>query len=489
MEANEQKTHHTLSYDDEEDTFVLTTKQKQQLQRNEYLESLTKEQLKIEAKRRGQKTLGTKSELLQRLGYKMSLRHSSSLNNVRQSSSQKMKMSSSSPNGSLANFGKATERQRLKKERESLKLWTHPILTLKYSFLEMSTLFQIYKRSLLNHKKTISFLLVLLTGFFTLWYIPGNHQVYVELIRKNAFFVMYWVGLGVISSIGLGTGLHTFILYLGPHIASVTLAAYECGSLDFPSPPYPDDIICPDNPTPGFVPSLWSIMSKVRLESFLWGAGTALGELPPYFMAKAARLSGYDPDDDEDFQEFEELQKKKEHGEKLSTFENLKLGMERIVERVGFLGILACASVPNPLFDLAGITCGHFLVPFWTFFGATLIGKAVIKMHLQKIVVIVAFNEVLIEKAVDLLEFIPVIGKKFQEPFKSFLQNQKEKLHRGKTANPPKGNLLQKVFEVFVVGMVLYFILSIINSLAQSWHKRIHKKSSKKQQRKIAKEN
>ena len=128
------------------------------------------------------------------------------------------------------------------------------------------------------------------------------------------------------------------------------------------------------------------------------------------------------------------------------------------------------------------------MVPFWTFFGATLIGKAVIKMHLQKVVVIVAFNEILIEKAVDLLEFIPIIGKKFQEPFKSFLQNQKEKLHRGKTANP-KGNLLQKVFEVFVVGMVLYFILSIINSLAQSWHKRIHKKSSKKQQRKVNKEN
>ena len=40
-------------------------------------------------------------------------------------------------------------------------------------------------------------------------------------------------------------------------------------------------------------------------------------------------------------------------------------------------------QVPNPLFDLAGITCGHCLVPFWTFFGATLIGKAIIKMHLQ----------------------------------------------------------------------------------------------------------
>jgi vacuole membrane protein 1 len=91
-------------------------------------------------------------------------------------------------------------------------------------------------------------------------------------------------------------------------------------------------------------------MSKVRLESFLWGAGTALGELPPYFMARAARLSGYDPDDAEDLQQFEELQKKRELGEKLNLFEKLKLGMEKIVERVGFFGILACASVSQTYF-------------------------------------------------------------------------------------------------------------------------------------------
>ena len=54
--------------------------------------------------------------------------------------------------------------------------------------------------------------------------------------------------------------------------------------------------------------SIWAIMSKVRIEAFCWGAGTALGELPPYFMARASRLSGYDPDDDED--EFQELQEK-----------------------------------------------------------------------------------------------------------------------------------------------------------------------------------
>jgi vacuole membrane protein 1 len=39
-------------------------------------------------------------------------------------------------------------------------------------------------------------------------------------------------------------------------------------------------------------------------------------------------------------------------------------------------------QIPNPLFDLAGITCGHFLVPFFIFFSATAIGKAIIKTHI-----------------------------------------------------------------------------------------------------------
>jgi K+-sensing histidine kinase KdpD len=141
----------------------------------------------------------------------MSLRHSSSLNNVRQSSSssssqsQKMKNSNSSPNGSLAKVnggGNSGDRERLKRERESIKLWIHPILTIKYCVLEITTLFQIYKRSVLNHKKTLVFIAAILAAFFAMWYIPGKHQVYVEIIRKNAFFVTYWVGLGVISSIG-----------------------------------------------------------------------------------------------------------------------------------------------------------------------------------------------------------------------------------------------------------------------------------------------
>lgn len=93
----------------------------------------------------------------------------------------------------------------------------------------------------LEHKLWIAILVGLIAVLSTLYHVPGNHQIIVTAIRENLWFVTYWVGLGVLSSVGLGTGLHTFLLYLGPHIASVTLAAYECNSLDFPSPPYPDE--------------------------------------------------------------------------------------------------------------------------------------------------------------------------------------------------------------------------------------------------------
>lgn len=44
-----------------------------------------------------------------------------------------------------------------------------------------------------------------------------------------------------------------------------------------------------------------------------------------------------------------------------------------------------------------------------------------------------------------------------------------------------QGNLIGKLFEVFVMLMVLYFVLSIINSLAQSYHKRLQKIKAQKE--------
>jgi len=195
-----------------------------------------------------------------------------------------------------------------------------------------------------------------------------------------------------------------------------------------------------------------------------------------------------------------------------------------MVERVGFFGILACASVctrglsllgigflsnsllffkfsqiPNPLFDLAGITCGHFLVPFWTFFGATLIGKAIIKTHLQQLTVIVAFNENLVSKLVTALAKVfpsifllscntkclnfnfyvifqvPIVGSRLQEPLEQLLKSQKAKLHSKEGKEPSEGgSILASLFEKLVMAMVIYFVISIVNSLAQNYHQRLH---------------
>ncbi|XP_055593659.1 vacuole membrane protein 1-like isoform X2 [Uranotaenia lowii] len=385
-------------------------------------------------------------------------------------------------NSQQSNRAVTSNDKRNQTKTNTLVLWKSPLKTLKYAVLELWFLLQSYGRSLLKHKRLLISSVFLLFVLLVLCFIPGKHQTLLQLVKTKGFFVVYWIGLGVLSSVGLGTGLHTFLLYLGPHIASVTLAAYECNSLDFPEPPYPDEIICPENVKSTIVPTMWSIMSKVRLEAFLWGAGTALGELPPYFMARASRLSGTENDELENLQEFEELQKRKAHGEKLSLFERGKLAMEKFVEKVGFLGILLCASIPNPLFDLAGITCGHFLVPFWTFFGATMIGKAVIKMHIQKIFVIIAFNENLVDTAVDMIVHLPVVGKTLQGPLKAFLQNQKDKLHRESPKIPNSQNVIQNLFEYFVICMFFFFFVSIINSLAQSHQNKLvnTKKHSKK---------
>jgi len=402
-----------------------------------------------------------------------------------------LKMATDSPKrskrkrGRRRNSADEVKKTELKHEQENIVLWRKPLITLYYFVLESITLICEYAKKLMNNLHILIPIVIFVLSVYGLTLVEGAHQVYFEMIEKQVLWCGYWVGLGIMSSVGLGTGLHTFLLYLGPHIARVTLAAYECGTTDFPEPPYPSTIECPDDATDSSSSSasattaaavtLWSIMSKVRVEACMWGAGTAIGELPPYFMARAARLSGQ-AIENEDFEELEELLEEKEKSS-LSLFDRAKLGVHSLIKRVGFFGILACASIPNPLFDLAGITCGHFLVPFWTFFGATLIGKAIIKMHIQQIFVILLFTKQTVEIAMDLILHLPKFGPQLQQPLKDFLESQKAKLHKPADAASAtagkKDSLLGWLLEKFVLLMVVYFVVSIVNSMAQSYHKRI----------------
>ncbi|XP_070205540.1 vacuole membrane protein 1-like isoform X2 [Littorina saxatilis] len=439
----------------------------------ENFKNYTVVQLRNILKSYGLPTRGRKAELVERVRRQ----NMAAARTKGESSSRHRTTSDSNGTHKSKSNGANAERKRVQEmdriEREKLVLWKRPLVTLQYAVLELCLLARDFGIRLYHRKKTVALVALALLLCYMAYHLEGPHQSVIVQLEKRLLWYSYWVGLGILSSVGLGTGLHTFLLYLGPHIASVTLAAYECKSVDFPEPPYPNEVLCPEEE--GEAMSMWIIMSKVRMEAIMWGAGTAIGELPPYFMARTARLSGTDMEDDE-FEELEELMhEKKEHPNELGLMERAKLSVHSMVHRAGFFGILACASIPNPLFDLAGITCGHFLIPFWTFFGATLIGKAIIKMHIQKMFVIFLFSVHHVEKVIQLMGVIPRVGQSMQAPFREWLEKQRQKLHHkaGTQQAEGGGSILSWVFEKLVMVMVVYFVLSIINSSAQSYHKRL----------------
>lgn len=350
-----------------------------------------------------------------------------------------------------------------------LVLWRRPFTTLFYFTRELLVHMNTICSGLYNYYSFVLLLSLFIVSIVILSYISGPHQPMLQQFVEKTEWCLYWLGLGILSSIGLGTGLHTFLLYLGPHIASVTLAAYECGSLNFPEPPYPNKILCPSVVDPRWATNMLNIMQKVYLEAIMWGAGSAVGELPPYFIARAARLSDSNTSDSNDAQ-IEDDQKLPEIS---TTSNNLELAVKNIIEKVGFFGILACASIPNPLFDLAGIMCGHFSVPFWKFFGATLIGKAIIKMTIQKLFIIIALNETLFTKFLNIISYVPCLGNTFKSGLSKFLTRQKEKLHRPLENGNQESGVIEKIFQYTVIFMTGYFVISIVNSFAKNYYKRM----------------
>tara|TARA_Y100000748_G_scaffold171231_1_gene143404 strand:- start:7966 stop:8682 length:717 start_codon:yes stop_codon:yes gene_type:complete len=140
----------------------------------------------------------------------------------------------------------------------------------------------------------------------------------------------YWLCLGILSAIGIGTGMPTGALYLFPHIASLT-SSPNC-------------------------------IYHAILPTLSWGFGTALGEIPPYFMAQS-------------------LQDR-------PAVVSMTNDMKPYIERYGATGVFLMACYPNLTFDACGIVCGLINMPAWQFFVATAAGKTLVKAPLQSLAVV-----------------------------------------------------------------------------------------------------
>ncbi|KAM3290591.1 vacuole membrane protein KMS1 isoform X1 [Capsicum chacoense] len=376
------------------------------------------------------------------------------------------------------------------RELEHLSLTNQPLKTVK--FFSLAVLKCLQQFSVNTIKCSCLVVIVLATAGGILLLTRGRvYEVTLQPVLEILSYLrfgLWWLVLGVASSIGLGSGLHTFVLYLGPHIALFTIKSVSCGRVDIKSAPY-DTIQLRSGPSwldkdcsefgpplfslPGDRVPLTSILNQVQLEAILWGIGTALGELPPYFISRAARISGSDCE----LMEGLDSASKEDSGIISNHLRQIKKWLLSNGQYLNFFTILVLASVPNPLFDLAGIMCGQFGIPFWKFFTATLIGKAIIKTHIQTAFIISVCNNQLL----DLIEnqLFRVLG--LIPGFASFLPSIISKLQTARekymAASPPVSGVKAKKWDLSLVSvwntvvwlMLLNFSVTIVNTTAKGY--------------------
>jgi len=365
---------------------------------------------------------------------------------------------------------------------KELSLVRSPGRTLYYFFSFVYEFISAFVHGIVTHPIVIYLLIPVILIYFVVDNLDGAHQVFVTEMEHQIMLIVWWVGLGVLSSVGLGTGLHTGLLFLFPHIFKVCMAASSCLSVDFNSREMwfssdPTLFVCREQGTNSV--AFVDIFQKVAWPCFLWGTGTALGEIPPYAISRAAKMAGNTND------EFEEIKNSKSNWQVL---DNMKMWMVGFLQRNGFLGIILMASWPNAAFDLCGICCGHFEMPFWEFITATWIGKALIKANLQAAFFLTVFTDHHLEQAVEIVErIIPdslepchfFVKKDCHHLVKDLLHKARAQFHKKDNSKVDEKTWYSYIWPCVIGAFLSFFIFSCINQCAtMQYNKAINQKEN-----------
>ena len=359
-------------------------------------------------------------------------------------------------------------------DSDALVIYRHPFKVMHLFWLVLiDWIINLYSYLIEKHLITMG----IITSVYLLiaLYIP-------RVTYETTIYIVWWVLLGILSSIGLGTGMHTGLLFLFPHIMFVCIAAETCGGLEFTSWTNMwfstnDSFICSSitGLESSSVPSSFvGIFSKIFVPCFLWGMGSAIGEIPPYAISKAAKeasIRNKETDKSEskknnEGKESYEGKENKESNENYWMFTGMKQWMIDFVEKNGFWGVLILSSWPNAFFDLCGICCGQFLMPFWTFFGAVFIGKALIKINLQAFVLIIFFSEKYRNMLIGVISALTSWQNTFN--FDTIINNMINNL-RTKFNNPDSDESRSWVsygWNGLIAGVIMMFAISCIQQFA-----------------------
>ena len=189
----------------------------------------------------------------------------------------------------------------------------------------------------------------LIIVFFIEYIIVSYFTPTLYNLNLNLLFCLYWILLGVLSTIGLGFGFQTGIFFVVPYI----LNEYNTTSIE------PIEF------------SKFNVFLNTLPIVVLWGFGSALGEIPPFILAK------YNSDKDQILKEVENSYFSKI----LDLFKYYK-----------FRTILFVSAWPNVAFDMCGLMCGYYNLTLTEFLVPTIIGKSLIKSPAQSVFIIYSYS-------------------------------------------------------------------------------------------------
>lgn len=307
--------------------------------------------------------------------------------------------------------------------------------------------------------------------------IEGGHRSLFNEVTIWGKFVLWWVGLGVLSSVGLGTGMHSGLLFLFPHIFFVVSTAEKCNNLDFDARSNMwgqvmkpgDTFACTSVSSAAEYEqhvTLAGLLLKSVVACLLWGAGTALGELPPYATSYAARIAGKEDEEFEDLMADTKVDSK-------DVVARMKKWMLNLVDKYGFWGVILLSAWPNALFDLTGICCGHALMPLATFLSAVLIGKALIKVNGQLLLFTLLFSNKYRHAAVNQLAAMAAWFGFDATKISDLLLEAVSKFSEGGAGESENKSIIATAFQYGITIVILLFVKSCIEQFAQSRQKEI----------------
>eukprot|EP01062_Namystynia_karyoxenos_P070166 TRINITY_DN65551_c0_g1_i1.p1 TRINITY_DN65551_c0_g1~~TRINITY_DN65551_c0_g1_i1.p1 ORF type:complete len:532 (+),score=120.07 TRINITY_DN65551_c0_g1_i1:96-1691(+) len=377
------------------------------------------------------------------------------------------------------------------KDRRNVECCLHksPFSTLSLAVHRLISLFMHALEYLAESHTTHKVLLLVVLPYVGASYVPGPHLEYFYWMNAWLQDAVFWIVLGILSSVGFGTGMHSGVLFLFPHIYKVCIAADECGHLNFHTnalyaggpadglallpigDPVPDYCQCTRTPDAAVAGFWWRVL-RVMWPCLLWGGGTAIGEIPPYLVARKVADSGG-----------VHLDAVLDQDPAPGSIKAMQKWMIDFVMRHGFGAVFLLAAWPNAFFDLCGLVCGNIKMPFTTFFAAVFLGKAVVKVQGQAVFFSMISTGSVVQGVVDQVTAVMVtlgLPQKWQDDFRKAVEDHRNSFAAPGTEVPSATqqaggvNYIKMIFgyatnAVVVLG-VGYFLAKAVEAFANDSH-------------------